>query len=74
MKMRSNLFRLLSCIGIAAAVVGSATAAGCGRSTKVENRTTTTGQELQDLEDARNKGLLTEDEYNKKRQEIMKRK
>jgi hypothetical protein len=49
-------------------------ASGCGSSTKVEARTTTTGQELQDLEDARNKGLLTEDEYNKKRAEIMKRK
>ena len=47
---------------------------GCGRSTKVEARTVTVGQELQDLEDARSKGLLTEEEYSKKRQEIMKRK
>lgn len=49
-------------------------AGGCGSSAKVEARSTTVGQELQDLDDARNKGLLTEDEYNKKRQEIMKRK
>jgi hypothetical protein len=48
---------------------------GCGGSSqKVEARSTTVGQELQDLDDARNKGLLTEDEYNKKRSEIMKRK
>jgi len=74
MKIQSSILRVLSSIGIAAAVVGGATAGGCGSSTKVEARTTTTGQELQDLEDARSKGLLTEDEYNKKRQEIMKRK
>jgi len=74
MKIRLSVLRVLSCVGIAATVVVGATAGGCGSSTKVEARTTTTGQELQDLEDARNKGLLTEDEYNKKRQEIMKRK
>ncbi|MCG3123813.1 MAG: hypothetical protein GIKADHBN_02240 [Phycisphaerales bacterium] len=44
---------------------------GCSSSSNVEARTTTVGQELQDLEDARNKGLLTEDEYAKKRREIM---
>ena len=48
--------------------------AGCGSSSSVQASTTTVGQELQDLEDARNKGLLTEDEYAKQREEIMKRK
>lgn len=49
--------------------------AGCGNtSQQIEARSTTVGQELEDLEDARNKGLLTEDEYNTKRREIMKRK
>lgn len=49
--------------------------AGCGNtSQQIEARSTTIGQELEDLEDARNKGLLTEDEYNTKRREIMKRK
>jgi hypothetical protein len=47
---------------------------GCGRSSTVEARTTTVGQELQDLDDARSKGLLTEEEYNKKRRDIMKHK
>ena len=57
----------------AATLIGAALhAGGCAGSTKVENRSTTVGQELKDLEDARNKGLLTEDEYNKKRQEILK--
>lgn len=48
--------------------------AGCGSTTKVDAHTTTIGQELKDLDEARNQGLLTEDEYSKKRQEILKRK
>jgi outer membrane murein-binding lipoprotein Lpp len=49
--------------------------AGCVSSsdTKVTNRASV-GAELQDLEDARSKGLLTEDEYAKQREQIMKRK
>ena len=66
--------RLAAMLAMGIAIACCGLAGGCGSSTKVENRTTTTGQELQDLEDARSKGLLTEDEYNKKRQEIMKRK
>lgn len=50
------------------------TLVACSSSSKVEAKTTTTGQELQDLEDARNKGLLTEDEYQKERSRIMKHK
>lgn len=52
------------------------TASGCGGSHKVENTHTSVsiGQELKDLDEARNKGLLTEDEYNKKREDILKRK
>ena len=47
---------------------------GCGGGgAKIDARTTTLGQELQDLEDARQKDLLTEKEYQKKRKEIMKR-
>lgn len=46
---------------------------GCGGK-NTEVRTTTTGQELQDLDAARDKGLLTESEYKAKRKEIMSRK
>lgn len=53
--------------------IALATVPGCSSSANVESRSTTVGQELQDLEDARNKGLLTEEEYQKKRKEIMKR-
>lgn len=45
----------------------------CGSSAKVDSRATTVGQELKDLDEARNCGLLTEDEYNRKRSEIMSR-
>lgn len=48
--------------------------AACSSESKVEARTTTVGKELQDLDDARNKGLMTEEEYQKKRAEIMKSK
>ncbi len=56
-----------------ACLLGSLSGCG-GSSSSASVRSTTVGQELKDLDDARNKGLLTEDEYNKKREEIMKRK
>lgn len=69
-------FRTLLAISsvIGATACGAACLSGCGGSQKVENKSTTVGQELQDLETARNKGLLTEDEYQKQRQEVLKRK
>jgi len=44
-----------------------------GGGAKIDARTTTLGQELQDLDAAYQKGLLTEKEYNQKRKEIMQR-
>ena len=46
-----------------------------GGGAKVEsiNTTTTTGQELMDLDASCKQGLLTEDEYNKARKNIMDR-
>lgn len=72
--MKTNSNSLFTSIALACVVVAfAATLQGCGRSTKVQATTTTVGQELQDLDAARNKGLLTEKEYNDKRKEIMKR-
>jgi uncharacterized membrane protein len=47
--------------------------AGCGRGGEatVEARTTTLGQELQDLKAAYDQGILSEKEYNKKRKELL---
>lgn len=61
---------------VAAFILASAVVlSGCGgRTSNVENRSTTVGQELQDLEEARNKGLLTEDDYQRQREQILERK
>ena len=47
---------------------------GCGGGgAKMEAKTTTTGQELLDLDKAYKAGLMTEKEYDKKKKEIMKK-
>lgn len=47
---------------------------GCGGRTKVqtETRTTTTGQELIDLDKAYKDGIISEEEYKKQREQILK--
>jgi uncharacterized membrane protein len=60
-------------------IVLSVSSFSCGRrggSAKVESttRTTTLGQELQDLDAAYQKGIITEEEYEKKKKELLKRK
>lgn len=66
--------RLLRYAACALIATSSLAAVGCSSSSKVENTSTTVGQELEDLEEARNKGLLTEDEYRKQRKRILDRK
>lgn len=44
---------------------------GCGSSAKVETPPASVGQQLQDLEKARNDGLLTEAEYQQQRKKIL---
>jgi hypothetical protein len=47
--------------------------AGCGRGGEatVEARTTTLGQELQDLKAAYDQGILSEKEYEKKKEQLL---
>jgi uncharacterized membrane protein len=48
---------------------------GCGGGgAKVQTRSTTSGQELMDLEEAYEKGIITEKEYNKQKKKILKQK
>ena len=47
---------------------------GGGASSTMENRSTTTGQELLDLDKAHKQGIITQKEYDQKKKEIMKRK
>ena len=53
-------------------VTFSLTGCGGGGAT-MEAKTTTTGQELLDLDKAYKAGLMTEKEYNNKKKEIMKK-
>jgi len=46
---------------------------GCGTRLSQDVHSTTKGQELQDLETARQQGLITEKEYNKQKKKILKR-
>lgn len=48
---------------------------GGGGEAKVEatTKTTTLGKELMDLDEAYRKGIITEDQYNKKKKELMKK-
>lgn len=63
-------------VTLLATSVACTLATGCGSSSKasVEARSTTTGQELQDLQTAYDKGLLTEAEYQKQRKAILDQK
>lgn len=51
----------------------SASLTGCGSSTKVTNTSqTSVGQQLLDLEQARNQGIITEKEYNRLKKAVIK--
>ena len=62
-------------VGILAVIILVSGIAGCAMGNKGTihyNRTTTIGKELIDLKEARDKGALSEEEYNKVREDIMK--
>jgi hypothetical protein len=66
--------RIAAFVGVALAAACFAPAGGCGSHAKVEDRSTSVslGKQLEDLDDAHKKGLLTDKEYKDKRKEIMK--
>ena len=68
MKMKYGVAGLPA-LALAAVLIG-----GCGGSdTKVEATTTTMGQELTDLKKAYDDGIITEKEYEKSKEKILKR-
>ena len=67
--------RLGTAVAILPVIVASSgcVAKGGKTTTKIETRTTTAGQELQDLQAARDQGAISEQEYQRIRSEIVKR-
>ncbi len=67
--------KYLEGIAVAGVFFLSLTIAGCGGGTDVKTETssysTTLGQELQDLEDAYKKGIITEKEYNSAKKSLI---
>ena len=69
--MRVN--RTVPSLVLLAAFAGALPGCGRGSKTEVTTSSTTKGRELQDLEDAKNKGLISEKEYNAQRKKILER-
>ena len=67
-KLRTTLIALS-----ALAALGLSACGGGGAKVEAVSTTTTMGQELQDLEDAYNKGIITEKEYNKAKKSVLER-
>jgi hypothetical protein len=60
---------------LALSLIAATGLTGCGGGgATMEARSTTTGQELMDLDKAYKDGIITEKEYESKKKEIMKRK
>jgi hypothetical protein len=66
-----TIFLLMLFAALAAIAVPGCRGRGGSAEVTTTNNSTTTGKELQDLEDAKAKGLLTDDEYKKERKRIL---
>lgn len=72
---RTIRFRMMTLLTLSLAVLVGLPTAGCGGGGATMQATTTTlGQELQDLHEAYEKGIITEKEYEAKKKEMMKKK
>lgn len=67
----SQLSAGLCIVGLSVALAGCG---GGGADVQTENRSTTTGQELLDLQKAKEAGVISDAEYNKQRSMILNRK
>lgn len=71
--MTSKLMRTLCVVMLIVFCLGFASCGGGGADVKQETNTTTLGKQLEDLDSAYKKGLLSEKEYNEARKKIMKK-
>ena len=69
------MMKLMRVLSIVLLLAYSGAMLGCGGGTDVKRQTTTTtlGKELQDLDDAYKKGLLSESEYKEARKKLMEK-
>ena len=58
---------------LVACTLGLAACGGGGASNTMQASTTTVGQELMDLDESYKKGIITEDQYNTTKKEILER-
>jgi uncharacterized membrane protein len=67
-------FKKLVAVYLAGLMITAVAITGCGRTTKVENTTSTQtlGQEMIDLKKAFDEGAITEKEYNNAKKSLMK--
>jgi hypothetical protein len=73
LKRRIETMKLMRIMTVLLLIAYSGAMLGCGGGTDVKQQTTTTtlGKELQDLDDAYKKGLLSEKEYKESRKNLM---
>jgi hypothetical protein len=69
--MRQRL--LLPCLALCGLILTTAGCWGGGSTTYSETKTVTTGQELMDLKRARDSGAISESEYQRVRENIIKK-
>ncbi len=69
-----RLLRVLLAVGMLAVLIGATGCCGGGGKVETKQTTTTTtlGQELQDLDEAYKKGLMTEEQYNEAKEKLLK--
>jgi hypothetical protein len=74
-KRRIETMKMMRIMAVLLLIAYSGAMLGCGGGTDVKQQTTTTtlGKELQDLDDAYKKGLLSESEYKESRKNLMKK-
>ncbi|MBF0497425.1 MAG: SHOCT domain-containing protein [Deltaproteobacteria bacterium] len=66
--LQTGIFSLAILLGVSLSGCG-----GGGAKSNIEARTTTTGQELIDIQNAKDKGVITEKEYEAQKKKILNR-
>ncbi len=68
-----KLFRFLAVIMMLFGALGFSACRGGGADVKTQSYSTTLGQELKDLEEAYNKGIITEKQYKNAKEKLIEK-